>query len=430
MHLSVIVPTFNETLNIAELIRRIDQACTGIDAEIIVVDDSSDSTPAEVMRCSSRTRVPVRLIHRDHPEGGLSGAVVEGMAASRATYCVVMDGDLQHPPEMIPALIGTVDNGVSDIIVASRYCGNGGSNDGLSSAYRRLVSTGVTSLTRFLFPSKLRNCTDPMTGFFAVRRASIDLSLVRPNGFKILLEIIVRHRLRVREIPFVFGQRTAGESKATLNQGLRFIRQLGELRIGRVGLFAVVGGVGTVLNLLIMGVLLLLGTHYVVAALIAAELTILSSFFMQEKLVFAGDRRTASDLRVRILQSVGFNNVEALLRIPILVLLVEMLSLNSILAQAGTLAAAFVIRYLFHSKIVYRKRVTSPVVLTRHVEAVAAAPAAAEEAHSRSVVEPVTAAQPGTFIPALPVPGRNGSLALEDALLPLPIRHQEVAHLD
>ncbi len=389
MLLSIIVPTFNEAGNVEELVRRIGAACEGIDAEVVFVDDSSDTTPQEILRCAAESSLPVHLHHRDKPEGGLSGAVVAGITASRATYCLVMDGDLQHPPEMIPVLLAQLEKGNADVAVASRYCGTGGKNDGLANVYRKAVSTGVTMITRALFPVRLRHCTDPMTGFFAFRRSQVDLALLRPNGFKILLEILVRNRLRVEEVPFVFAERNAGESKATLNQGLRFLRQLGELRAGRVGLFAVVGGIGTVLNLMIMAFLLSFGAHYVLAAIVAAELTILTNFVMQEKLVFAGDRRSASAVRTRFAQSVGFNNVEALLRMPILVLLVELLSFNSILAQAGTLAAAFVVRYMFHAKVVYRKRDTVPALAgTPEGEAVATAPAAAEELLAEPLPEP------------------------------------------
>lgn len=378
MEVSIIVPTLNEVSNIAELIRRIEAACRGIDAELVFVDDSTDSTPEEIRRCGLRTALPVHLVHRDRPVGGLSGAVVEGMARSTASYCLVMHADLQHPPELIPELLAPLARGESDLVVASRYAGRGSGTDDPAFRYRRIVSTCLTSATRTLFPVRLRGCTDPLAGFFAVRRSSVDPALLHPSGFKILLEIVLRHGVRVTEVPFAPGERTQGESKATLPQGLRLMRQLGELRIGRVGLFAVVGGIGTVLNLLIMGALVLLGLHYVIAALVAAELTILSNFALQEKLVFAGDRRSASALRTRFLQSVGFNNVEALLRMPVLMLLVEMIGMHSVLAQAGTLAAAFVVRYLFHARIVYGSKGT-PVGASSPVDAVATAPAAADE---------------------------------------------------
>lgn len=100
MDVSVIVPTFNEAANVPELIARIDAAVTGLEAEIIFVDDSTDNTPQVIAGVDSRTAV--RVIHRLDPVGGLSGAVVAGIRESLGDWVIVMDGDLQHPPEMIP----------------------------------------------------------------------------------------------------------------------------------------------------------------------------------------------------------------------------------------------------------------------------------------------------------------------------------------
>jgi dolichol-phosphate mannosyltransferase len=174
-------------------------------------------------------------------------------------------------------------------VVASRYLGEG-SSGGLANAVRRMVSRASTSLTRAMFPIRLADCSDPMTGFFAVRREAIDLSLLQPRGFKILLEILARHRLAVAEVPFVFGRRFAGESKASVRQGLHFLRQLMALRFGRMSRFAVIGGFGAVVNVGIVAALTSLGMGYLVAALIAAESTILMNFFLQERFVF-GDLR-------------------------------------------------------------------------------------------------------------------------------------------
>lgn len=356
MKLSVIVPTYNEAPNVGQLIRRTAEACRHIDAEIVFVDDSTDNTPELISHAASSTPIRVRLIHRGAPVGGLSGAVIEGITSSSAEWCVVMDGDLQHPPELIPDLLAELERGGGDIVVASRYGGRGGSALGLSNWYRRAVSTGATLVTRSLFPGRLRGCSDPMTGFFALRRTSVDCNALRPSGFKILLEILARQRLAVSEIPFVFGKRTAGKSKASMSEGLRFIRQVGELRVGTAGLFAAVGAVGTVLNIIIMAVLLGMGAHYVVAAIIAAELTIVSNFLLQERLVFGHIRHKAKAWRTRFMQSVSYNNVDALLRLPVLMLAVEAFMINSVLAQAATLLGAFALRYLYHSKIVYTSR--------------------------------------------------------------------------
>lgn len=356
MKLSVIVPTANEAPNIEQLVTRVAAACRGVDAEMIFVDDSSDNTPEVICRVAAAASLPVRMIHRTVPTGGLSGAVIAGLQASSADYCLVMDGDLQHPPELIPALLAQVETGVADVALASRYCGPGSSPNGLANWYRRVVSSGASVLTRYLFPSKLRGCSDPLTGFFAVRRSAVDYGRLRPGGFKTLLEILGRHHLAVSEVPFVFEKRTAGKSKAGVRAGLSFLLQLMQLRIGRAGVFAGVGAVGTVLNLLIMGLLLGAGAHYVLAAIVAAELTIISNFLMQERLVFGALLHQASARSTRFIHSFGFNNAEAVLRLPVLMFAVETLMINSVIAQGLTLLAAFTVRYLYHSKVVYRSK--------------------------------------------------------------------------
>ena len=133
------------------------------------------------------------------------------------------------------------------------------------------------------------------------------------------------------------------------------VRRLGVLlrRLRRVASFGLVGGIGTVANLMIMGGLMALGTHYVVAAVAAAELTIVGNFLLQERMVFAADRAAATSLRRRFLRSFAFNNAEALLRLPVLMLIVELAGGAALIAQGATLAAAFVLRYLYHSRVVY-----------------------------------------------------------------------------
>lgn len=227
MRVSVVVPTFNEQGNVPELIARLDAALAGVSAEIVFVDDSTDATVAAVHAAASAARLPVSVWHREAPDGGLSGAVVAGMARSRGDWVVVMDGDLQHPPERVPALLAAAGAG-ADVIVASRYC-LGGSSGGLATPGRAAVSRGATALARMLLPGRLRWCTDPMSGFFAVRRSAVDLSALRPRGFKILLEILGRHRLRVAEIPLVFEERASGVSKADARQGLQYLGQLARL---------------------------------------------------------------------------------------------------------------------------------------------------------------------------------------------------------
>ncbi|KQZ85758.1 glycosyl transferase family 2 [Microbacterium sp. Root166] len=355
VQLSIIVPTFNEAPNVAELVRRVTAAADGIDAEIIFVDDSTDDTPDVIREVAASASLPVRLMHRSSRAGGLGGAVVEGFALAEADACLVIDGDLQHPPEEIPLLYARFAQGDVDIVIASRYVG-GGTATGLADRTRVLVSKAATALTRAMFPGRLRGVTDPMTGFFLVDRRAIDAATLRPRGFKILLEILARKTVRVAEVPFAFADRHAGESKASLRQGLHFLAQLTALRFGKMSLFAVIGGLGAVVNIAIVWGLTSLGVDYIVAAVIAAEATIIGNFVLLERFVFHDMREAASGGWLRFAKSFTFNNAEALIRIPVMALLVESWHISVVVATALTLVVAFFVRFVFHSLVVYAPR--------------------------------------------------------------------------
>ncbi|WP_344101825.1 glycosyltransferase [Myceligenerans crystallogenes] len=369
MAITVIVPTFNEGPNVAELVRRLDEALTGMPgACVLFVDDSRDDTPSIIEGVAAAQAehggIPVRLIHREVALGGLSGAVVEGLRAVETEWAVVMDGDLQHPPELVPVLAGKgIDQGL-DVVVASRYIG-GGDAGGLDGWWRKVVSTSSAVLARSMFPLRLRNVTDPMTGFFAVRPGALNLDLLRPRGFKILLEVLARgpKPLNVGEEPFVFGERFAGDSKATFTQGALYLKQLASLRFGRMSRFAIIGGMGAVLNVAIVWLLEMLGMDYRPALVIAAAVTILTNFLLQERFVF---RDLIDQGRFgfwsRLGRSVAFNGTEAVLRSIAVIWVVEAAHWLPVVAQAVMIVVAFVLRFVFHSQVVYRPRRTQPAL--------------------------------------------------------------------
>jgi dolichol-phosphate mannosyltransferase len=360
---TVIVPTFNERDNVAELVARTAAALAGCEAEILFVDDSTDDTAAEVERVAATAALPVRVIHRADNGGGLGGAVVVGLRAAAHDLCIVMDGDLQHPPELLPVLLARHAEEDVDVVAASRYIG-GGDTSGLGTAVRFGVSRAATWLTRAMFPIRLARSTDPMTGFFLVDRGRLDLASLKPQGFKILLEILARTDLRIAEVPMEFGERRHGTSKASLRQGGTFIAHLARLRFGKMSLFALIGAIGAVANLGIMWALTAAGVPYVWAAIIGAEVTIVGNFILQERYVFADMRTDARALGIRFVTSFAFNNVEAALRIPVMALMVETWHISSVLATALSLIVAFFARFLFHSLVVYapsRRRGTDAV---------------------------------------------------------------------
>ncbi len=228
---SLIIPTRNEADNISELLVRLDRLPAGVLGEVVFVDDSEDDTPAAIAYLAPGVDFPVAVVHREPGmrAGGLSGAVVEGFRRARGEWVAVMDADLQHPPEVLADLLATGESAPADIVCATRNVG--GNRAGLNAA-RDLISRTFTAFARRVFPRRLRGVSDPMSGFFLVRRTVIDPEALRPTGFKILLEILVRTPgLRRAEVGYEFATRFAGDSKASLREGMVYLRHLARLRL-------------------------------------------------------------------------------------------------------------------------------------------------------------------------------------------------------
>ncbi len=226
MHLSVIVPTFNEADNIEPLIAAIDRALTGIDYQIVFADDSADAT-TDIIRRASDADPRIRLSYREAGRG-LASAVVAALPMVTTDTLAVMDGDLQHPPEILPRLLERLQGG-ADLVVASRYA-PGGWDSGLSGPQRRLASK-VTRLAAYLLLPVTKVTSDPLSGYFLFKRSVIENAHLRPLGYKILLEILVRgHARDVADIPFAFERRHAEQSKAGLREAWNYLRQLWRLR--------------------------------------------------------------------------------------------------------------------------------------------------------------------------------------------------------
>lgn len=228
--MSVIVPTRNEAGNIRSLLARLERALGGIDAEILVVDDSDDATPQIARQVAMHSALPIR-VHVRAPgrrRGGLGGAVLVGLSEALSPVCAVMDADLQHPPELLGTLMGVSRTGI-DFVVASRYA-EGGRNKGLESWHRQAVSRLATWVAKRVLRPELAGISDPMSGFFLVRRSCLDLPALRPQGFKLLLELLAHNpQANVAEVPYSFDVRHSGVSKAGFGEGLTYLRRLAEL---------------------------------------------------------------------------------------------------------------------------------------------------------------------------------------------------------
>jgi len=348
--LSVVIPTRNEEENIERLVERLDEVLAGTAAEIVFVDDSDDGTLPAVERARGLCRLDVRAIHRPpgSQNGGLGGAVVEGMRSARAPWICVMDADLQHPPEVIGRLAAKARDGRVDLIAASRFGGDGSA--GQFGPLRRGLSWLSAGSATLVLGRRLHHMTDPMSGFFMVRRDALDLDALQPSGFKILLEIVVRTPgLRVAEVPFEFGTRYAGESKASVREGARYLAQLWRLRLGgfatHLGRFGLVGASGLVVNTVVLAALAdLVGLYYVAAAVFATQASTLWNFTFTELWVFSDRQQRGRGLR-RMTMFFVVNNVALALRVPVLIALTAGLGIHYVASNLLSLALIFAARF-------------------------------------------------------------------------------------
>jgi dolichol-phosphate mannosyltransferase len=230
---TVVVPTRNEEGNVQALLGRLGAALDGTVPgwEVVFVDDSDDGT-AEAISGLIAAGLPVQLVHRPRGSrrGGLGGAVAEGFARARGDVVAVMDADLQHPPEVMPAIVAPVLAGEADLVAGSRY-GAAGGRSGLAGPWRRVVSRCGRDLVHLLVP-RSRPLQDPLSGIFSVRRSLLEGVWLRPTGYKVLLEVAVQAGPgAVGNVGFHFAPRHSGRSKADFHEGLVFLGQMCRLAV-------------------------------------------------------------------------------------------------------------------------------------------------------------------------------------------------------
>jgi dolichol-phosphate mannosyltransferase len=341
--LSIVVPTKNELGNVARLVARLEAVLPTVALEMIFVDASSDGTAAALEELSRRSEQDIVVLRQapDRRCSGLGAAVVQGMRGARAPWVCVMDADLQHPPELIADLLERAESSDLDLVVASRYCGQG--QVAAFGWARAMASRSSTTTARLLFPRRLRTVSDPMSGFFLVRRDAVDLDALRPRGFKVLLDLLVRNPgLRAAEVAFTFGERQAGRSKATIREGLRYLSLLARLRFAR---FGAVGASGLVVNTALLALLTdFVGVFYVVSAMIATQGSTLWNFWLTERWVFA-DREHKRAWGSRMALFFLMNNAALAVRGPLLVLLTSGFGIHYAVSNIVSLVVLTVVRF-------------------------------------------------------------------------------------
>ncbi|MPM78178.1 Undecaprenyl-phosphate 4-deoxy-4-formamido-L-arabinose transferase [bioreactor metagenome] len=257
MHLSIVIPTYNEKDNVSKIANKIRTilANESHSYEILFVDDSSDDTP-NVLEQLSNHYPEVRYIHRT-TEKGLASAVVQGFKHSHGDYIIVMDADLQHPPELIPLILKRLAQ--ADIVIPSRFIA-GGSDGGLN-WLRKLISWTARSIGRFSI-KRLRAISDCTSGYFGLKRQVITTAELNPIGWKILMEVLVKGSYRsVHEIPYSFVARDAGQSKMDLKEQLNYLKHISKLVSSspedrRFFAFCLIGLLGVLVNIACLAILL------------------------------------------------------------------------------------------------------------------------------------------------------------------------------
>jgi len=348
--ISVVVPTYNEKENISPLVERIHAALQDIPYEIVFVDDNSpDGTGQVIQRLA--TLYPIQYISREKKDG-LATAVLQGFAAARGDYVGAINSDLQHPPEILKALMDRLQNG-ADIVVASRYIPGGGIKDwGLR---RRLVSRGSTLMARLLLP-KLRSIHDPLSGYYLMRREVLPSADHHVPGFKILLDVLMQERDHsVIEVPYTFVPRRHGKSKLGMRQSMEFLwhiaawfKKSGELV--RFLKFLAVGGTGILIN---MGILYALtewvGLYYLVSSVFAVEAAIISNFLLHDRFTFSNLRPAQPGRKFARLLKFNLVSVGGMaLNVGILWFLTSVLGVYYLISNLIGIASVTLVRYLVH----------------------------------------------------------------------------------
>lgn len=221
--LSILVPTYGERDNLPTLLERI-QATLIDDGnyEVIIIDDNSPDGTGKLADELARTYTNVKVVHRRR-KGGLSSAVIDGFRMAEGALFIIMDADLQHPPELLAEMLRKSLGG-ADLVVASRYT-DGGGLEGWS-PWRKAVSKGATLLAHVFLPST-QKVRDPLSGYFSVRKQVIDGVELNPLGYKLLLEILAKGKYsRVIEVPYVFRPRTKGKSKLKPSEYANYLLHL------------------------------------------------------------------------------------------------------------------------------------------------------------------------------------------------------------
>ncbi|MCC5635534.1 glycosyltransferase [Nostoc sp. CHAB 5844] len=377
IYFSLIIPTYKERDNIEKVIKILSELIEEFlpeDYELIVVDDDSPDRTWEVAQ-SMMAEYPNLRVMRRQQERGLSSAVIRGWQVARGRVLGVIDGDLQHPPEVLAQLLLSIEQG-ADLAVASRHVEGGGVSSW--SAMRRFLSRGAQVLGLIVLPGVVGRVSDPMSGYFMVRRSCIAGVTLNPVGYKILLEVIGRTNVgEIAEVGYVFCERKEGESKVTWKQYVEYLHHLLRLRlttkqvgqksrqkmafpIGRFLRFGLVGLSGVFVD---MAILYLLSDPNTLALpltrskIIAGEIAIFNNFLWNDAWTFADVAMQQQEWHHRVKRFLKFNIVclaGLVINVLVLNLVFNFVIPNRYIANLSAIAVATVWNFWVNLKLSWR----------------------------------------------------------------------------
>ncbi|MEM9927601.1 MAG: glycosyltransferase [Cyanobacteria bacterium P01_D01_bin.50] len=373
---SLVIPTYLEAGNINQIVTELssllDESIPG-DYELIIVDDNSPDGTWEVA-LSMMSEFPQLQVMRRQNERGLSSAVIRGWQSARGRVLGVIDGDLQHPPHMLLQLLKAIEKG-ADLAVASRHVEGGGVSRW--SFIRRFLSRGAQLLGLMIVPQIMGRVSDPMSGYFMVRRSCVEDTIFNPIGYKILLEVLGRGRVReIAELGYVFCERHDGESKVNWKHYLDYIRHLLRLRfstetveqfsqpwgfpIGRFIRFGLVGLSGVFVD---MAILYLLSDPNTLALpltrskIIAGEIAICNNFLWNDAWTFADVAIQQQGWHQRLKRFLKFNIIclaGLVINVLVLNLVFNFVNSNRYIANLIAIAVATLWNFWVNLKLSWR----------------------------------------------------------------------------
>jgi dolichol-phosphate mannosyltransferase len=373
--LSLVLPTYNERQNIEHVI----QLLSGLldktipdNYELVVVDDNSPDRTWELAQSLMPDRPQLKVMRRQR-ERGLSSAVIRGWEVSQGEILGVMDADLQHPPEILLKLLNEIERG-TDLAVASRHVEEGGVSQW--SIVRRFLSRGAQIIGLIILPLVVGRVSDPMSGYFMVRRRAVAGPILNPMGYKILLEVLGRGNVEsVAEVGYVFQERKQGESKVTWKQYIEYLLHLIRLRSrGRIGglrqrikfpvrrliQFGLVGMSGVFIDMTIFYLLsdpMALSWGLTRSKIIASETAIINNFLWNDCWTFGDISRKQKGQVQRFRRFVKFNLIclaGLILNVILLNILFNLLGVNRYLANLIAIAVVTIWNFWVNLKLSWR----------------------------------------------------------------------------